>query len=425
MEPRAKITAARAACHLVGPGHLYSGALASQNSRVFIERALLFLTCLVVAAGCESHALDAHAGHGGSTSTAAGGSPAVAPPPFSSATLTPLYEAPPRWSATALDFDPARSGELWVTLRQFPDARPCNTPEDQQSGCSALVGQVALVKQAPSVPEMALERDGNGWHFLRRPTAIAFGDNGNLSTCGEARTDNYEDDPVDYAGPVLWSSDPAIFGAKPTPEQNGTHLDMLHETPYCMGIAHDAANAYFTFNGKLGAIDHYDFNHPHAIGGADHADGELARYVEGALLRQPEVPSQMAFDAATRELYVADTGHQRVVRLNVDTGTRGADIVVIDPMAAHYSVDGALLEEVVAPGHLELPSGLALVGEYLLVTDNATSRVHWFDRDGRPQGSLDTGLKPGSLAGIRVGPDGKLYLADLLSGNAYRVEMTQ
>ena len=43
------------------------------------------------------------------------------------------------------------------------------------------------------------------------------------------------------------------------------------------------------------------------------------------------------------------------------------------------------------------------------------------ERDGRALGSVDTGLPAGSLAGITEGPDGALYISDLLTGNAYRV----
>ena len=32
--------------------------------------------------------------------------------------LVPLYEPPAAWTATALAFDPLRTGELWVTLRR-------------------------------------------------------------------------------------------------------------------------------------------------------------------------------------------------------------------------------------------------------------------------------------------------------------------
>lgn len=344
------------------------------------------------------------------------------PGPFSAAELVSLYDPPAGWSATALAFDPARNGELWVTLRQFPDSRPCTSQATEQTGCSALIGQVALVKQATDAPAMQLKRDGNGWHFLRRPTSIAFGDNGHLSTCGEARTDNYEDEPIDYSGPVLWSSDPAIFGVKPEPGQNGRHIDMLHETPYCMGIAHESANVYFAFNGQLGAIDRYDFKQPHVIGGEDHSDGELYRFVEGELLRTPEVPSHMMLESGERELYIADTGHGRVVRLDIETGAPGADVVAYDPIAVHRAMEGAVLEDVVPAGSLTSPSGVLVSSRFLIVTDTATSIIHWFDHAGVALGSFDTGLPTGSLSGITAGADGKLYLSDMKTGSAYRVE---
>ena len=337
------------------------------------------------------------------------------------ADLLPVYAAIPNWSATALAFDPTRAGELWVTLRQFPTDKPCLMTA--RAGCSALEGKIALVKQATGdVPLRTLEIDGNAWHFMRRPTSIAFGDNGNLSTCGEARTDNYEDEALDYSGPVLWSSDPAIFGVTPTASQNGTHLDMLHETPFCMGVAHEQDNVYWTLNGQIGALDRYDFHAPHSIGGEDHSDGGLQRYVTGQLLRVPEVPSHLALDHARGELYVADTGHARIVRLAIDSGTPGPDVLALDPIAVHVQMEGVTLEEIVPPGKLIAPSGILFTNDTFFVTDNATSKVWSFKRDGTANGSFDTDLPAGSLSGVALGPDGKLYLSDLQTGSAYRVE---
>jgi sugar lactone lactonase YvrE len=71
---------------------------------------------------------------------------------------------------------------------------------------------------------------------------------------------------------------------------------------------------------------------------------------------------------------------------------------------------------------LSAPSGIALAADRLIVTDNATSRIWWFKLDGSPLGSVATGLPAGSLSGVSVGPDGRLYLSDLLTGAAYRVE---
>jgi hypothetical protein len=335
--------------------------------------------------------------------------------------LVQLFPPQATWSATALDFDPQRTGELWVTLRRFPTDDPCT--EAVSIGCGALIGRVALVRAATSpAPTMTIKQDGNAWHFMRRPTAISFGDNGNLGTCGEARTDNYDDESADYSGPVLWSSDPAIFGATPKAGQNGTHIDMLHESPFCMGIAHERDNAYWVMNGQAGSLDRYDFHDPHVIGGEDHSDGELGRYVTGELLRTPEIPSHLALDSARGELYVADTGHARVARLAIASGVPGKDVAVLEQMAAHREIDGATLTEVVSPGVLTLPSGIAFADDKLLVTDNATSKLWWFERGGAALGSVDTGLPAGSLSGVALGPDGKIYLSDLRLGVAYRVE---
>ena len=80
-----------------------------------------------------------------------------------------------------------------------------------------------------------------------------------------------------YAGPVLWSSNPEIFGVEPKAGQNGTHLDMLHETPYCMGIAHEAANIYWAFNGDVGALAGADLENPRAGGRAERGGGRAER----------------------------------------------------------------------------------------------------------------------------------------------------
>jgi hypothetical protein len=390
-------------------------------------RGILSAVLVLSLTNCSSNPLDTPdesagaqagtAGTAGTVGTAGTGVPTVP----ASVELVPLYAAPAAWTATALAFDPLREGELWVTLRRVPSNKPCL--ENARSGCAALEGEVAQVMDATSAtPSMTIKKDGNAWHFMRRPTSIAFGENGNLGTCGEARTDNYEDDAIDYSGPVLWSSDPAIFGAVPKSGQNGTHLDMLHESPFCMGIAHERDNAYWVFNGKLGALDRYDFRAPHVIGGEDHADGELNRYVEGQLQRVPEVPSHLAVDHARGQLYVADTAGGRILRLTIESGVAGGNVPTLDQIAVHRRIDGASLEQVVAAGSLSAPSGIALTTDRVIATDNATSRIWWFKLDGSPLGSVDTGLPAGSLSGIAVGPDGKLYLSDLLTGVAYRVE---
>ncbi len=345
-------------------------------------------------------------------------------PPPEVVTLTEVYSPSARvpLSATSLAFNAAVEGELWVALRQFPSGLPCTMSED--SGCSALPGVMAVISGATGAsPRGVIKQDGNAWHFMRRPTAMAWGEGEIFASCGEALTDNYEDVKIPYAGPALWSSDPAIFGVEPEPDQNGTHLDMLHETPYCMGIAHEAGNAYWVFNGDAGSLDRVDFHAPHQIGGEDHADGEVHRFVAGQLLRVPEVPSHLAYDSERGLVYAADTGNRRIVSVDPSTATPGGDIDVWEILQASGMMDGATLSELVPPGSLKKPSGLALADGKLYVTDNETSFIHVFDTGGKLLESYDTALPSGSLSGITVGPDGALYLTDMLTGAAHRVEL--
>lgn len=327
-------------------------------------------------------------------------------------------------SATSLAFNPTIEGELWVALRQFPSGRPCNRENTDRAACAALVGAMGVVSSATSrEPRAEIKQDDNALHFMRRPTQFAWGEGPLFASCGEAWTDNFEDDSIPYAGPVLWSSDPAIFGVEPEPEQNGTHLDMLHETPFCMGIAHESGNAYWVFNGEAGALDRVDFHVPHQIGGEDHSDGEVHRYITGQLLRVPEVPSHLAYDKQRELVYVVDTGHARVLAVDPRAATAGGEITVYEVLQASGEMEGASVKELVPPGLLQRPSGIALSNDAVYVTDNATGLIHVFDTSGKRLRVLDTRLPAGSLAGVAWGPDQKLYLSDLLTGAVQRAEV--
>ncbi len=336
-----------------------------------------------------------------------------------SVTLTPVYVPKVARHATALAFNPAESDELWVTLRETATELPCTATDG--SGCEALVGKMVIISGASSAaPASLVTTDANAWHFLRNPSAIAFSPSSAFATCGESLTDNYEDDPTPYAGPVLW--DPAIFGGEPAADQNGLHADMLHETPYCMGIAHERDNVYWAFNGDASALDRYDFHSPHPPGGEDHADGELWRYALGEVLRVPGVPSHMDYDESSGWLYVADTGHSRVVRLDTKSGVPDGEVTAYDPIEVHELRSGATTEDVVSAALLQQPSGLTLREGVLFVTDNASSSVLAFTLEGELLRRLDTGLPPGSLAGIAIGPDGRAFLANLASAEVLRVD---
>jgi hypothetical protein len=385
------------------------------------ERPAKVLTALLFTLGCSSDPLDENQQPTGPNPDqvaraigAGDGSP-------SSVVLTRIYAPAVVRQATALAFNPLATDELWVTLREPESVLELPCTETETEGCDALIGKMAIISGAsgPS-PSAVIEVDDNSWHFLRNPSSIAFAPAGTFGTCGESDTANFTDDLTHYTGPVLW--DPALFGERAMDGQNGLHLDMLHSTPLCMGIAHEIDNVYWTFNGFIGSIDRYDFKSPHPPGGEDHSDGELLRYVVGELLRVPRVPAHLDYDESSGWLYIADTGHGRVVRLDTKSGTPGADVETFDPILVHRSMDGAVLEEVVPAGVIERPSGLVLHDGVLFVSDNASGTIHAFTTQGELVRSLDTGLVSGELGGVAIGAEGRAFFANLVTSEVMRID---
>lgn len=326
----------------------------------------------------------------------------------SSVSLTVVYEPDRPRHPTGLAFNPARPNELWVV----------NEMDDTM-----------LILTDPGTSDMSAQhlKDPDALHFNHKPTGIAFcgteacaapGSPGYFGTCGE--NDGSQDFEMGFTGPVLWDSDPAIF-AEATPNGLGSHIDMLHDTMFCMGIAHERDNAYWVFDGDKGSLARYDFHEPHQPGGDDHSDGEIAQYAIGELARAPGIPSHLVYDGASKLVYAADTGNKRVVSLDISTATDVGPLPTMEPTVPEQW-DGATLKEVVPQGMLEAPSGLALSDQLLFVTDNATGLIHAFDRTGALVRSLDTGLPSGSLAGITIGPDRKAYFVDMLTSRIYRID---
>jgi len=106
----------------------------------------------------------------------------------------------------------------------------------------------------------------------------------------------------------------------------GSHMDMLHESPFSVGIAHHNNNQYWVFDGHghglgTGHLVFYDYNQDHGPGSTYHSDGIVRRYLDVTLTRVAGVHSGMGLDWKKNWLYIADTGNNRVIRVNVNTGT--------------------------------------------------------------------------------------------------------
>lgn len=328
-----------------------------------------------------------------------------------SVTLTTIADADSGLRApTDLDWNPMKPTELWVV----------NYKDDS----------IVTISDAPTDARATVRRrDVAATHFMPNPTGIAFGANettfgvpGTFAACGESRNERAQGTANDFMGPALWSSDPDIF-AKKDPIGLGSHLDMLHNTPLCMGIAHESANRYWVTGGYNKSIDLYDFKRDHDIGQDDHSDGESYQYARGELGYVAKVPSHLVYKADTQMVYVADTGNKRVLSLDAKTGTEAGRVRAKEKMAVSVEMDGAVLKDVVpASFGLQEPSGIELDGEILYVSDHATSKIHAFSLDGKELRKLDTGLPAGSLSGLSIGPDGKMYLVDMLDNRVLRID---
>ncbi len=329
----------------------------------------------------------------------------------SSVELVDLYSTGLATKPVDLAFHNERQDELWVVGYQ---------------SSSVYIG-FGIGGDSPSWKYF---RDPAAKHFMYKPPAIAMGVNNTWATCGNNdNTQNASSYPgmdgagADFMGPALFSADLAIF-SKVTPTGLGSHLDMLHNTSFCRGIAHEKNNRYWVFNSQDASLDQYDFNVDHGPGNDDHSDGEIYRYVKGQVKgAADETPSHLVFDREKGFVYVADTGNARVARLDPSKATKARNLPRSnEPLKGSGIMEGATLEDVVAPGVLKAPSGIELRDQLLYVTDAQTSRFHVFDLDGKEVRKLDTGLEPGSLAGFAFGPDGKVYFTDRVKNRVMRID---
>lgn len=275
----------------------------------------------------------------------------------------------------------------------------------------------------PGTPDQSYDRrkDGYAEHFMEETMALSFDTGTQFGSCGESlNTYNDRYPPNYFMGPVLWTTDLEIF-AEQDPYGLGSHLDMLHESPLCMGIAWERDNVYWVFDGYSSTIVRYDFQADHDVGQDYHGDGIIHRLREPEVLRAEGVPSHMMVDPATGRLYVADSGNGRVLWIDTASGEKGANIRETSEPVEEYAwwegTDWGVLVE-----GLDRPSGIAVAGEHLYVAEYGTGRVHEYTLDGETVRTLDTGKGAGSINGIEIGPDGRLWVVDNLGPAVWRID---
>lgn len=306
-----------------------------------------------------------------------------------------------------LDFHSTLSNyDLWVILKSTENSGG-KTVKISNAG---QVGQTELLQQ-----------DGNAYHFMSLPTGIAFSENENFATSPGVFDANH-DGGAPFTGPSLWSSDPSIY-AQPS-GGNGSHLDMLHESPYSMGIAYEKDNAFWVNDGESNCVTRYDFKGDHGPGNDDHSNGIVRKYTGLGLVEDPtqHIPSHLVLDSAKKWLYIVDTGNDRVLRLDITTGSATSTFTPYENPTEASIFTGFTSSTYISTGLIE-PSGIDIIGDRLIVSDYATGEIAIYDCSG------STGVElarlqtwaPG-IMGVKIGPDGKIWYVNATTNQVVRLE---
>jgi hypothetical protein len=314
---------------------------------------------------------------------------------------------------------PSRQNELWV-VNQATDSITIisNTGQSGQSSQN--------------------RQDAYAYHFMEEVGAIAFGQHHSefdyiFATAQETRnTYNGQSAPNNFMGPAMWPSSLSHFAVENQNNGNGrlgSHLDMLHESPNGVGIAHDSGNAYWYNDGYYGELVYYNFHGDHDTGGDDHDDGVVRRYVEITPTRSANIPGHMILDKANGILYISDTGAGRILWVNTDDTTTSStnimgDSTQMDPVLAEYSRITGVEWGVLATG-LSSPSGIALHGDTLFVSQNGNGKISAYElaSNGKSATHLQTvDTNANSIMGLEVGPNDKLWYVDAGTHRVIRLD---
>ena len=305
-----------------------------------------------------------------------------------------------------LDFHtlPGRTNELWVINEN-------SASFDQNFG-----GSTVTYYNAGSNEQWAdYRKDSYSGHFMHTASAISFSDNGGFANTLDVQDANGNPNGY-FSGCTLWDSDTTIYARI---NQNGpllgSHWDMVHQSPFSIGIAAETENIYWLFDGYHNTVAKYNFQEPHPDhehGGEDHSDGIVYRYDEIDIERVSGLSSHMVLDKETGYLYICDTGNQRIIKMNTNTGIINYSLTPYgENIEGYYSMIGVQYETIIDSG-LILPTGIDIYENYLIVSDYTNGDVIFYDLDNL---GINQELKrlhtdrENDLMSIKVGPDGTIW----------------
>lgn len=291
-----------------------------------------------------------------------------------------------------------RQNELWVINEN-------NTGTRNHGGSTVIYYNAGLDSQWAEY-----RRDSYSGHFMHTASAIAISENGTFANTLDVQDANNSGGY--FSGCTLWDSDTTIYARV---NQNGpllgSHIDMIHQSPYSEGIASAGGNVYWLFDGFHNAICKYDFGVPHQQGGDDHSDGLVWRHADVSVNRQPGLSSHMEIDPASGWLYIADTGNERILRMDPNSGTIAQNLNPYGEQLAGYWLMSGTDWNVVADSGLTNPTGLDIYEDRLLVSDYADGDIIVYDLSVDPVvelGRIETGLS-NEIMGLKVSPGGEIW----------------
>ena len=321
-------------------------------------------------------------------------------------------------SPTDLEFHPGRVNELWVANKATDSITIVhNTGLDNQTSETRL--------------------DVNRNHFLEEVSAISFGSyhpefDWQWGSAQESlNTYNGQGNPNYFMGPALWPSSLDHFAVENQNNEDGllgSHIDMLHESPYGVGIAHDYDNVYWYNDGYYGELVRYDFMMDHDTGGHNHSDGIVQRYSEIQLNHSYGTPGHMVLDKETDILYISDAGGDRVIWVNTDDTTYQTENIMNDSSRletlSEYSRISGVEWGVLIDG-VNRPSGIALDGDQLFVSLNEDNSIVSYNLNSDGKSAVEVAIintSASSIMGIEIGPKGHLFYVDNARDEVVRVD---
>ncbi len=312
---------------------------------------------------------------------------------------------------TDLDFKPG-TNELWVA----------------NYGTSAGGSMVIFYNAGLPNQVSQYRKDTHSGHFMIYPSSMAFGDDGKWAAVSEIQSTGGPTST--FMGPALWSADTSITARV---FQNnwvngyplGSHLDMLHQSPYSMGIAHDSAMVYWVMDGHNGNICKYDFVSHHGPGYDNHSARKVWRYIDVPVARVAGIPSHMILDKTNGWLYFIDGGNKTIKRLDTNSGTITGNLTVPttgqEPLASYKKVEFAVVE--VLDTLATQPCGIDYFNGRLIVSDYTTGDIYLYNTVGTISmlGTISTG-HPGMM-GVKIGPDGHIWCVNKTESKIYRLDV--